>query len=82
VTVLNSASKEQKAEALCLALWCTPYKMHIVNLPTRSINQGKYQRFTQYFYFVKSKILAVDKGISKCKCITWWYYTKSEATEA
>lgn len=65
-------------EALRLALWCTPCKTHVVNLPTKSINQGKYQRFTQYFDFVKSKIPAVDKGISKHKRITWWYYTKSQ----
>lgn len=55
--------------------------MHVVNIPTKSINQGKYKRFTEYFYFVKPEIAAVDKGIFKHKCITWWYFTKSQRRE-
>lgn len=47
--------------------------MYVVNLPTKSINQRKYRGFTQYFYFVKSRTLAMDKVILKCKCIMWWY---------
>lgn len=47
--------------------------MHVVNLPTKSINQRKSWGFTQYFYFVKSGMPAIDKGILKCKCIMWWY---------
>lgn len=46
--------------------------MHVVNLPTKSINQRKYWGFTQYFYFVKSRMPAIDKEILKYNCITWW----------